>query len=64
MAKTIKAIFTGKNSCGFQHGKMYELISAIETTSATKAYIVVRDGHSNNWCPYESLNSFLENWEV
>ena len=64
MAKTIKAIFTGKNSRGFQHGKLYELTSAIETTSATKAYIVVRDCHSSNWCPYESLNSFLENWEV
>ncbi len=61
----IKAIFRGKDgSCGYSNGREYEL----------KAWQHSEGGHRNiaielasspdeKYCEYESIISFLENWD-
>ncbi|TDD77165.1 hypothetical protein [Flavobacterium caseinilyticum] len=54
----IKAKFTGTNSLGYENGKEYELkLSDIKSLSINRL-----DGTGK--CPYESLSSFLKNWNI
>lgn len=62
--------FVGETSMGFIHGKLYELKSSIEPIAFKddfktdmKTCIVLRDKHSKAWCPYNSLEAILRNWE-
>lgn len=62
--------FVGETSMGFIHGKVYELKSSIEPIGFKdgfkmdmKTCIVLRDKYSKAWCPYNSLEAVLRNWE-
>lgn len=52
----IQATFTGKDSLGYENGKEYQLKIA-EAKGMTIERI---DGTGK--CPYQSLSSFLKNW--
>lgn len=49
-------LFTGKNSLGYVQGEVYELKVLIE-----KEKITILSPHR---CPYDSYESFFENWTV
>jgi hypothetical protein len=52
----ITATFTGTNSLGYENGKEYHLkIAELQGISVTRI-----DGTGK--CPYQSLSSFLKNW--
>lgn len=61
----IVGIFIGKNgSMGFKTGQTYRLTTSI-IPAGPKTAIVVKDiEDANRWCPYESVETFLENWHV
>lgn len=53
----ITAVFTGTNSLGYEKGKEYKLkISESQGVSVQRL-----DGTGK--CPYQSLSSFLKNWD-
>lgn len=52
---------------GFQHERVYCLKSKIENicvNGRNTPCICLYDTKSNAWCPYESLESLLENWDI
>lgn len=56
--------FVGKHgSMGFEYGKIYELRSEVRAHGRKEAYIYLFDIKSNKWCPYETLESLLDNWK-
>ena len=60
-------IFKGKSSQGFVSGKEYFLRSRVgECTIHGKPMccIVLSDVNSRACCPYQSLESLLENWDI
>lgn len=57
--KRVKAKFIGETSCGFVSGFVYEL--EIYTDSR---WVWVRDKHSAAQCPYSSMKTLAENWEI
>lgn len=54
--------FIGRNSMGFITGHIYDLRSEIKIVYS-KACICLYDKHSNAWCPYDSVESILNNWK-
>lgn len=55
----ISGKFIGKTSCGFETGKIYDI--DIRTNAP---YIFVQDCRSFRYCPYDSMTSLLQNWEI
>lgn len=55
----ISGKFIGKTSCGFETGKIYDI--DIRTNAP---YIFVQDCRSFRYCPYDSMISLLQNWEI
>ena len=56
----MKAVFTGKDgSMGFKKGKEYQI-----KTRVRSGYLWVLDLNSDKYCPYESLESLLDNWKL
>lgn len=54
----INAKFIGENgSLGYIHGKVYNL--AID-----KNTIYLNGKNNNHECPYQTIESFLKNWDV
>lgn len=61
----IYAMFKGENSMGFKRGKTYNLRTEIKPVPGVlKPCLCVFDTNSINWCPYSSLEKFLENWKI
>ena len=58
---SVIAKFIGEDgSGGFKKGAMYLLKIKI-----TYGYIIVSSENNKSlWCPYGSLNTFLENWKL
>lgn len=59
--------FVGNDSMGFQHERVYCLKSKIDNicvNGRNTPCICLYDTKSNAWCPYESLESLLENWAI
>lgn len=53
-------------SMGFRNGKIYDInttIQPIKVKGVNKQCIVVMDRSSAAWCPYESLEAVMKNWE-
>lgn len=63
----LKARFIGRDSLGYKHGKVYQLFvydfdwfhKLINRWS-----IEVKRTDGTGFCPYRSLFTFLDNWEV
>lgn len=53
--------FTGKTSCGFMANRAYDIKTKLCVRDG-KACILVHDTRSKAFCPYNSLESFLNNW--
>ena len=53
----IKATFTGKNSLGYEHGKMYDL-----KLDKNKPYICIERLDGTGRCPYMTKIAFDNNW--
>lgn len=49
----ITATFTGKNSLGYEHGQTYTLILI---------HMDIQLENGDNYCPYGSIEAFLNNW--
>lgn len=63
--------FIGKSSMGFRKGVTYNIRSDIkvirkgENVSSNEIMcICIYDMNSNAWCPYQSLESVMKNWEI
>lgn len=55
--------FIGNDSMGFKHGITYNLKSDIKTVPSVKEpCICLYDINSQAWCPYQNLETLLENW--
>lgn len=52
----IKAKFIGRNSLGYVTGETYELILV--------GSFICRADKTGGYCPYQSVQSFLSNWEI
>lgn len=64
MKKQLICRFKGKNgSQGFKYGEKY-IIDTCCRQMVGQAYIHAEDKHANKSCPYDSIESFLENWDV
>ena len=63
----IKAKFIGskdkKDSYGFIYGKVYDIRSKVQSIGKSDPYICIYDNNSRNWCPYDSVESILNNWK-
>ena len=62
----MKGKFIGKSSMGFQNGITYNIrsdIKMIKLFGKDIMCICIYDTDSNAWCPYQSLESVLNNWE-
>lgn len=62
--------FIGKTSMGFVTGRIYTIRSDIKDIyvggkifGESISCICVYDMNSSAWCPYQSLESVLKNWE-
>jgi len=61
--------FIGKSSCGFQHGRIYELMDIIQPSIVNKdrlacgMMIWLGDVNSNASCPYSSVAAIMKNWK-
>jgi len=75
--KAIVAQFTRKDSLmGFKTGELYQITTCIKpvapldnTVSTSKSCtlipcLCVVDTNSRNWCPYENLESMLDDWAI
>lgn len=64
MKKQLICRFKGKNgSQGFIYGEEY-IIETCCRQMVGQAYIHAEDKHAKKSCPYDSIESFLENWDV
>jgi len=61
----VKAIFKGQDgSCGYKHGQEYALtIWNQSKISNENIAIELSDNPDKNYCEYESIVSFLNNWD-
>lgn len=61
MNREIKFQFIGVDSLGYEHGKLYELV-----TDDPRHYgaVAIKRKDGTGYCPYESWSSFFENWLV
>lgn len=53
------AKFIGKTSCGFVSGEEYYI-----KTEVKGKYIWLYDCNSSASCPYESMETILDNWKI
>lgn len=71
----MKGKFIGQSSMGFQHGIVYDIRSDIKMIRNCKnkflkefvgdmMCICIYDQNSDAWCPYQSLEAVLKNWEI
>lgn len=63
----ITARFIVKDSMGFKHGNLYYLKSKTESIYVNRRNIpciCLYDTKSKAWCPYQTLEVLLENWEI
>lgn len=67
----MKGKFIGKSSLGFESGKTYNIRSDIKMVrnggyifGENLICICIYDKDSGAWCPYQSLESLLSNWEI
>lgn len=63
----MRGIFIGKDSMGFKHGSVYDIrsnIKSLRTRGKDFLCICIYDLNSKAWCPYQSLEKVLENWEL
>lgn len=63
--------FIGRTSMGFQNGNMYAIRTDIKMIRKVGSAfwenmncICVYDNNSTAWCPYQSLEALLKNWEI
>lgn len=59
--------FIGQTSCGFVHNHQYFLKSRVGTCvigGKNVCCIVLTDVNSRACCPYDSIESLLQNWEI
>lgn len=62
MAKKVKAIFKGQDgSCGYNTNKEYTLW--IKHNTKMISYIEIENINGGGYCEYESMISFLDNWD-
>lgn len=63
--KTIKAVFKGQNgSCGYKTNKEYRLTIWQHSESGHRNIAIeLADKPDENYCEYESIVSFLNNWD-
>ena len=62
----MKFVFIGKTSMGFVSGKEYHLkikMKPMRLNGKKAEKLVIYDLHSKAWCPYDSVESFLMNWQ-
>jgi hypothetical protein len=61
----VKAVFKGADgSCGYKHGMEYELTVWQHSESGhSNIAIELADKPDKNYCEYESIVSFLQNWD-
>lgn len=59
--KGIKAKFIGNSSCGFISGFVYHINIY---TDDNNRYVWVRDLNGSGCCPYRSIKTLAENWEI
>ena len=67
----MKGKFIGKSSMGFHNGITYNIRSDIKMIRKGGSvfgndmmYICIYDMNSKAWCPYQSLESVMKNWEI
>lgn len=67
--KLYNARFIGTTSCGYQHGKIYSIF--VQQQSLWRQFRVgwsieiwTHPDTGGSWVPYESLHSFLANWQI
>lgn len=69
----MKARFTGKDYMGFKHGKVYNVYTKMNMiqrrmpVTGESEYlncICLYDKESPAWCPYETTEAMLRNWEI
>lgn len=61
------ARFIGNSSMGFEYEKIYDIYSKIKTINNDGRFIpciCIYDKKSKAWCPYRSLETLLDNWEI
>ena len=65
----MKGKFIGKTSMGFVTGKTYDIKTKIQIIHKGGIIfgediecICIYDKHSNAWCPYQTLESVMNNW--
>ena len=63
--------FIGKSSMGFRNGVTYNIRSDIQKIRKgvypfceDMMCICIYDMNSKAWCPYQSLESVMKNWEI
>jgi len=57
----IKAKFIGQTSCGFISNHVYQIKIFTDKNSQ---YIWVKDKNSRAKCPYSSIKTLSQNWEI
>ena len=67
----MKGKFIGKSSMSFQNGITYNIRSDIKMVRKGESVfgndmmcICIYDMNSKAWCPYQSLESLMGNWEI
>lgn len=66
------ARFLGKTSMGFIHGLTYDVYTKINDVAKyyngvkymPSCCICLYDKNSSAWCPYNSVEALLMNWEI
>lgn len=51
--------FIGQTSCGFVSGNVYHLKMYVDGP-----YISLRDRRGPGYCPYSSISTLAQNWEI
>lgn len=60
----VKARFIGTNkSMGFIHNRIYNLKTECKNLVVGPC-ICIYDTKGHAWCPYRSIETFLDNWEI
>ena len=61
----VKAVFKGQDgSCWYKHGMEYELTVLRDREGVNKNVAIELSNRPNeNYCEYESIISFLHNWD-
>lgn len=65
--KIYVATFIGQDSLGYVRGRTYEIF--VQPQGLWRQFrkgwaIEIWLGNGIGWCPYTSLHSFLDNWEI